>query len=313
MSILTSKQHFLFPALVGAAITYGLLNWASGDDTAQHQQIASLENKIQELEILLAQKDDELINTRMFGFHSIGQPSATKSSSDVAVTGADKQPLEHNQEMEAASPTPNNEQVLKNLVTMSDRDPRSFSIKVNDLLAENANTETIALISKGVFDLTESREILPDHELNTIYHGQANPDLKRVVAQVASARGDNSLMEKQIAEAQAGLRSENPAVRQKTLTELAKTRHASAANVITPLLQDSNSGVKLDALLALRATGNQSHIGMVERLVNDPDPAVSWLANDVINNLQNLSDKARTKLVSSDIMEELPVAEAPSS
>jgi HEAT repeat protein len=109
-----------------------------------------------------------------------------------------------------------------------------------------------------------------------------------------------------VAEAQPGLRSTNPAVRRQTLNDLAKTHYAGAAAAIVPLVQDSDTSVILDALLALRATGNESHIPSAENLLSHPDQSVSWLANDVINHLQNLSTKARTKLTSSDVAAELP-------
>ncbi|HEY0891688.1 MAG TPA: hypothetical protein VGE32_01450, partial [Cellvibrio sp.] len=62
---------------------------------------------------------------------------------------------------------------------------------------------------------------------------------------------------------------------------------------------------------ALRATGNESHIPSVENLVNHPDQSVSWLANDALNQLQNLSTKARTRLNMADIVVELPPIHAP--
>jgi HEAT repeat protein len=113
-------------------------------------------------------------------------------------------------------------------------------------------------------------------------------------------------MEQLIAEAKPALGSENPNVRRQALNDLAKTHYAGAASAIAPLVQDSDISVTLDALLALRATGNESHIHYVEKLVNHPDQSVNWLANDVINTLQNLSTKARTKLTSADIAAELP-------
>lgn len=310
-----SKKHFLLSAVIGAAISYGLITLVADEESGQNQDVVALENKVQQLEALLAQKNDELARASASGVNNVGEPNqaVTNASLNVSPTEKnDRQAGEFNQALGMSNPTPS-EQIQRDLITQSDRDPRSFSVKVNDLLAVNPTAENIAIVSKSVFDLAESRETLSDSELDVLYHGQNNPDIKRVVAQVASARGDNSLMEKQITEAQAGLRSENPSVRQKTLIELAKTRHVSAANAIAPLLQDSNNSVKLDALLALRATGNQSHVRMVEQLVNDPDPAVSWLANDVISNLQNLSDKARTKLSSNDIMAELPLMPPPNS
>jgi hypothetical protein len=50
---------------------------------------------------------------------------------------------------------------------------------------------------------------------------------------------------------------------------------------------------------------------LVQALVNHPDESVSWLAKDVISDLQVLSDRARTQIASTDIVAELPVAEAP--
>lgn len=311
-TIATSKKIILFPALIGAALTYGALTLMA-DDSPQREQTAALENRILELELLLSKKEQELASVRAFAF-GFEQPSNTNSAGDSApVSNSQKNlPAEINNDTQAIQETlADNDQKVKALSTTSDRDPRSFSDKVNDLLALEPSEENIAIASKSVFDLAENRESLPDRALENLYQQQTNPDLKRVIAQVMSTRGDNSLIEKQIGEAQTDLKNTNPAVRQKALVELAKTHHASAANAIAPLLQDSDIGVKLDALLALRATGNQSHIRLVEALVDHPDPSVSWLANDVISNLQNLSDKARTRIASADIVAELPIMEAP--
>lgn len=305
------KKQFLFPAIIGAALTYGTI-LLTADDSAQREQIAALESRILDLELSLSQKEDELKDARFFAagaFDSFGeqQAGAAKGTETLSSAANKKPPEQIGNELTASEAIPDSQQILRDLGTHSDRDPRSISEKVNDFLAANPSPDNIAIASKSVFDLAENREILPDYELEALYQNQANPDLKRVIAQVMATRGDNSLLEKQIAKTQVSLRSEDPAVRQQALVELAKTRYASAANAITPLLQDSDTGVKLDALLALRATGNQNHVRQVEALVNDPDPAVSWLAKDVMSNLQNLSDKARTQLASADIVAELPV------
>lgn len=308
------KQQFLLPAVIGAALTYGIIV-LTADDSAQHAQIAALENKVLDLELSLNQKEQELKDARFFAagaFDSFGQqPGATNNTENRSSAAKKAQTDASASELTASTAVPDSQQILRDLGTRSDRDPRSISEKVNDFLAANPSKENIALASKSVFDLADNREILPDYELESLYQNQTNPDLKRVIAQVMSTRGDNSLLEKQIAKTQASLSSENPAVRQQALVELAKTHYASAANVIAPLLQDGNTNVKLDALLALRATGNQNHVRMVEALVNDPDPAVSWLAKDVMSSLQNLSDKARTQLANADIVAELPVIAMP--
>lgn len=306
-------RHFLVPALIGAGLTYGAFT-LTDDDALQREQITSLENRIVDLELLLAQKEDELQGARFFAsgaLGSFGQPETDARAAKPSTSEQQNTPTALASELLPSEATPDSQQLLKDLGTLSDRDPRSFSEKASELLAGNASKDGIAIVSKSVFDLAENRDVLPDYELESLYQNQSNPDLKRVIAQVMSTRGDNRLLEKQIAQTQTNLNSDNPAMRQQALIELGKTRYASAANAIAPLLQDENTSVKLDALLALKATGNQNHVRQVEALVNHPDPAVSWLAKDVVNSLQNLSDKARTQLASSDIVAELPVIAAP--
>jgi HEAT repeats len=309
------KKHLLIPAIMGAALTYGALSLID-DDSLQREQITSLENRILDLELSLAQKEEELADARFFsagafGVASTSEPAPNLATNQQAAVAAPNTQSEHSANEQGSNVAVDSQQLLKDLVTLSDRDPRSFSEKANDLLARNASKENIAVVSKSVFDLAENPDVLPDYELQSLYQNQSNPDLQRVIAQVMSTRGDNGLLEKQIAKTQTSLSSENPAIRQQALVELGKTRYASAANAIVPLLQDRDTNVKLDALLALRATGNQSHVRLVETLVSHPDPAVSWLAKDVVNSLQNLSERARTQLASTDIVAELPVIAAP--
>ena len=309
------NRQFLLPACIGAALSYGVI-YLTNDDANQHEQIVALQNHILELEQSLAQKEDELADAHLFSAGAFASPASTNTApastankSPSATTNTRTEQASSNQAISDAAH--DSQQLLKDLSTRSDRDPRSFSDKANELLSAAANKEGIAIVSKGIFELADNRELLPDYELESLYQSQSNPDVKRVAAQVMATRGDNRLLEKQIAATQVQLASDNPDVRQQALVELGKTRYASAANAITPLLQDANNSVKLDALLALRATGNQSHLRAVEALVNDPDPAVSWLAKDVASNLQNLSEKARTQLANADIVAELPVITAP--
>jgi hypothetical protein len=262
-----SNKHLLLAACIGAALGYGVLS-VMLDNPAQREQIIALQDKIQALE--LAQK-----------------PALAQQDG-------------------AAIQTVDIEQIRKDLSTRFIGDPRTFGEKLRDFVTENPGQQNIAIACKVVADLAENPDTLTNQELDALYRNQTHPEFKRVIAQVLSLRGDNSLMELQINEAQPVLRSNNPAERRKMLVELAKTHYAGVADAIAPLVQDDDTNIKLDALLALRATGNESHIRYVENLVDHPDQSVSWLANDVINTLQNLSSKARTKLTSADIAAELP-------
>ncbi|TWT19074.1 hypothetical protein FQY83_11935 [Luteimonas marina] len=201
---------------------------------------------------------------------------------------------------------PDADQLLKDLLTLAWNDRRSFAEKLDDFLAEHPGRDGIAIASKGVFDLGDNRDVLSDSALESLYLDQQDPALKRVLAQVASMRGDNGLIELHIAQAAAGLRSNVPAERQQALVELSRTRHVAAADLAAPLLRDPDTGVVLDALLALRATGNQRHVRLAERLLDHPDESVRWLAMDVVTDLQMLSDQARTRIADNELAAELP-------
>lgn len=262
-----SNKHLLLAACIGAAVSYGVTSMLS-DGSAQREKIIALENKIHALE----------------------------SAQEPVPAQADK----------AAPQAPDIEQLRKDLSTRFIGDPRSFGEKLRDFVAENSHPQTIAIACKVVADLAENPDTLTNTELDSLYRNQTNSELKRVLAQVLSLRGDNSLMQLLVAEAQPGLHSSNPTERRQVLLELAKTHFAGAADAIAPLVEDSDPSVTLDALLALRATGNESHIRYLEKLLGHPDQSVSWLANDAYNQLQNLSTRARTRLIMADIVAELP-------
>jgi hypothetical protein len=305
--IADANKKMLLGALFSATLSY-IFCQLTLDRSDQHQQIQTLETRIKSLESLLAEKENDLHKARLSAGTQTGQYHLVVSTSNTTKA------ISANQ-AEKFSSTPlsdavlNSSQLLKDLGTQSVNDPRSFSEKANDYLADNPDKAKIAIVSKSIFDMANNRDYLPDYALQAIYNKQSDPDLRRVIAQVLSQRGNNSLIDNQIGEAQLYLSSHDPADRQRALASLAKTHHVSAANSIAPLLQDPDINVKLDALLAIRATGNQTHVHMVEKLLNDPDPAVSSLASDVISNLTNLSEIARTNLSSSDIASELPPIE----
>lgn len=305
-----SKKYIVLAAAISAVVTYGAVTLTTTTTTAD-KQITALENRIQDLEVLLLQKEEALLNARLFAFDQPGQTQAEKTATSTnthVVNNTQAAPMAVT--VNSSEPVQDDYLIIRDLITQADDDPRTFSEKISDLLKENPSRENLAIATKTVHDMAENQAILPDYALTSLYHNQTQADMKRVAAQVMSLRGDNTLLEKHITDAQAALKNPDPATRQKALVELGKTRYHNAANAVAPLLQDDDIGVKLDALLALRATGNQTHVHFAEALVNHPDPSVSWLANDVVSNLQNLSDRARTRLASADIAAELPVTQA---
>ena len=310
MIINSSKKNLLLAMALGAAV-FRCVNYLVTDNVDQSQKIQLLENKIKSLEALLERKDDDLSNVRLLALrqNTSGDLAAANSVTEICKQVNADQDQQNTNDQTIADHAFSSIQVLKDLGTLSANDPRSFAEKANELLSNEATKEKIAVVSKGVFDMASDRENLPDYALQSMYNSQTDPDLKRVIAQVLSSRGNNALIDNQITEAQTRLQSKTPTERQHALTNLAKTHSSMAADAIAPLLYDPEIDVKLDALLALRATGNQTHVSLVEKLLNDPDPAVSSLAVDVVSNLKSLSDSARTTIARSDIAAELPSME----
>jgi len=203
----------------------------------------------------------------------------------------------------ASSPA---DRMLKDLSTRFIGDPRSLSEKLRDFLKENSDPQRVAIACKLIADLADNQEALSSQELNWLYQQDAKPDIKRVVAQVLSRRGDNTLLDSYIAQYKPSLSSNNPDERQTALLELGKTRYLGAANFIAPLLGEKDPVLLQNVMLALKATGNESHTPKLKTLLNHPDESVSWLAQDTLDALEVLSKKAHARLSNADIAADLP-------
>jgi HEAT repeat protein len=305
----SSKRQLLLFTLIGFACGSGLI-YLMADRDRGDAGIASLQQTISSLQTQLDAKEIELERLRHSKSGGAVLNAVIKNVPNSAVARARDESENTNEQADDEAIAPpealDGVMTLKDLETESDIDPRPFADKLKDFLAENVDAEKAAVASRGIFDMAKDRENLPDYALQSLYNKQSDPNLKRVIAQVLSQRGNNFLLDSQIAETQAQLKSDQPADRQAALNELAKIRSVKAVDVIVPYLQDADTNVKLDALQALRETGNQSHVALIQTLVNDPDPAVSSLATEVQNQLKNLSSTARATISSSDIEATLP-------
>ena len=299
-----AKKNLLLAALAGAALSFGV-NYLVMDDSAQSQKLKTLESTIKQLESSLALSSEELRRVRMLALRESGLTNAN-TVAEICKQVKGNQNTFSDSDRAPVEALPSSVLALKNLETDSESDRRSIPVKLNEFLSGNPTKEKIAIASRAVFDKAHDPDGMPDFALQSLYGSQSDPDLKRVIAQVMSQRGNNTMLDNQIAEAQAHLRSGQPRDRQEALNQLAKMHTIKAVDAIAPYLQDPDTNVKLEALFALRDSGNQKHVGLVEMMANDPDPSVSSLANDVISNLSNLSSSARTRYSNSDIQAELP-------
>lgn len=298
---MSSRKYLLFAALVGVAfactISYFIMN-----DMDQNQRIQSMQGTIRSLQSSLEKKEEELKNTRSNAHHQKNVTTTMQVNENHSNGISEKTGRGQSATDNATASL----QILKDLDSVSDTDPRSYSEKLQDLLSGSPTEERAAIASRFIFNKAGDQQGLPDYALQSIYASQTNPDLKRVIAQVLSQRGSNALLNNQIAEAQARLESDQPRDRLEALGQLAKMHTTKAVDAIAPFLQDPDTTVRLAALFALRDTGNQQHANLVEAMIDDPDPSVSTLASDVLSSLKNLSSRARTNYSRSDIEAELP-------
>jgi hypothetical protein len=296
----SSRRKLVIAAFMGGMLTYGASYLITGNSDPD-QKMALLETRIKELEAALATAQNELRNT-----------SSPSAANNFAANGKTAEVLKHVKDSGAAcsdatvANNVNSVEMLRNLEISPPNDSRSFVERINGILSDNPPKEKIAVATKAIFDMARDRDHLPDDALQTMYHNQSDPDLKRVAAQVLAQRGNDTLLEDQVAKAQIKLKSSHARDRQDALVQLAKLRNVKAADAIVPLLHDPDTDVRLDALLALRNNGNSLNVGHVEMMRSDPSPAVRSLANDVASDLKDLSASARTSMSASDIEAGLP-------
>lgn len=301
-----SKRNLLLAGLVGGVLVYGA-GYLLGVGSDHSDEIVSLKSKIRDLETSLEKAETGLRNAQFLLLHqSSNTDFAANEVTTISKHLKESEIGRNSNDQTAGSLEHNTVQALRDLEISPENDSRSFVEKINDLLSSNPTKDRIAVASKGIFDMAHDRGHLPDEALQAIYNNQTDPDLKRIVAQVLSQRGNDSLLNDQVSKAQEKLRSGHSRERQDALVQLAKIRNVKAADAILPFLRDPDINVKLDALLALRNNGNAMNVGYVEMMRNDPNPAVSSLANDVASDLRDLSASARTSITTSDIEAGLP-------
>lgn len=272
-----SRKYLILAALACIALVFALA-WSI-------QKMRAMESTIETLQASLKEKER---------VPKTDQPDSPAEQED---------PAPANVESIVSKPAPADNaagsyQILKEL----EGDPS----KLQQLLEDSPTDEEAAIACRYIFDKAADPRTLPDYALQSIYASQTNPDLKRVIAQVLSQRGNDALINDQIAVAQATLKSAAPKDRLDALNQLGKIHSVHAVDAIAPFLQDSDSTVRVAALFALRDSGNQRHINLAEPLTRDPDASVSALAANVVNALRNLSSSARTNYSRADIETELP-------
>jgi hypothetical protein len=181
-----SKIKLLLVAFIGFVFGAVLVHRLSSRD---EPSVASLQRTISSLQIQILAKDNEL---RALHQRASMTPTLAPAVFNNAPTSSVGNPPE---EMPDSSEQVSDESVdapvavdgvatLKDLETESDSDPRLFADKLKDFLADNADPQKAAIASRGIFDMANDRNNLPDYALQSMYNKQSVPNLSRVFAQV---------------------------------------------------------------------------------------------------------------------------------
>jgi hypothetical protein len=287
VSSMSSRKHLILAVLTAVAFFGVLVGYFMDRQRIQDQKVRAMERTIENLQASLKQKENPL---------KTAQPQSPAGGSEER----------RRSEQAAPDDVAGSYQILNELDADSATDPRTYEQKLQALLADDPTQEEAAIACRFIFNKAADTRGLPDYALQAIYASQTNPDLKRVIAQVMSQRGNDALLDEQVAESQAALKSAQPRQRLDALSRLGKIHSVHAIDAIAPSLQDSDSTVRVAALFAIRDNGNQRHINLVEPMTHDPDPSVSTLAGNVVSALRNLSASARTSYSRADIETELP-------
>jgi len=295
VSGMRSRKHLILAVLTAVAFFGVLIGYFMDRQRIQDRKVRAMERTIESLQASLEQKENPL---------ETAQPHS--GDGDTAESPAGGSEERRRSEQAAARNVPGSYQILNELDADSATDPRTYEQKLQALLADDPTEEEAAIACRFIFNKAADVRGLPDYALQAIYASQTNPDLKRVIAQVMSQRGNDALLNDQVAESQAALKSAEPRQRLDALGQLGKIHSVHAVDAIVPSLQDSDSTVRVAALFALRDNGNQRHVNLVEPMTHDPDPSVSTLAGNVVSTLRNLGASARTSYSRADIEAELP-------
>jgi hypothetical protein len=123
-------------------------------------------------------------------------------------------------------------------------------------------------------------------------------DGKRPAWQVADVvhaleqAGDVHVLDAYVADERANLASSDATARSRAVYDLGLTRSAKVVPVVVTSLTDSNEWVRLQALDALRATGDEKSASAVEPLLDDPVAAVRDRAVRTLDTLRRRGDES---------------------
>lgn len=284
-----TRRYQILAGVSGVALV-GVLIWS-------HLRIDALETTIETLRASRGEREAQPAQVQpRRRTDEVMQPVAQQNPEGTSAGSAGREP---------GAPE-SSYQLLAALDADAGADPRSYAERLQALLTDHPGDEAAAIACRFIFDKATDARGLPDYALQALYANQTSPDLRRVIAQVLSQRGNDVLLENQVAAWQVALGSTQPKDRLEALNQLGKIHSVQAVDAIAPALHDSDSTVRVAALFALRDSGNQRHLNLVEPLLNDPDPSVRTLAGNVASALKNLSATARTSYSRADIEAELP-------
>jgi hypothetical protein len=180
---------------------------------------------------------------------------------------------------------------LEGLKTLLEVDADEGLDAVRALVADadrNPRTQRVAAQGISLLAGVSGREV--DDALYG-FTSSAASGVQRAALRTLEQRGDPEPMRAALAAQQAPLGSRDAGTRARALREVGALRSQSAVPVIVPLLADSDSGVRIQALESLGRTGGGAPaLAAVQPLLSDPVPAVRDTAVRTVQRLNRGPD-----------------------
>jgi hypothetical protein len=295
------KQTFIVLALLGMSFYAGVFWSGTGNHGRQQAgEVSALKSRLEQLEGQLQAHDRESRLLRADCQATLLEQSTNSSGAGELFAAAEPEPFSNDAERlsrareDLWSDAPLDRiHALETLIKLS---PAEAVDAIRLIMSQAGGGEDVALVASSLRYLADNQYLL-NADLKQFYNS-GDERLQREAANVLAQRGDDSLQQRYINQQYAIASQATDPVRRaeavQKLTVFGKNPHAVSR--ILPLLEDSDSFVRLKAVSALAYTGDYSVIPAVQALLNDDVAAVRQRAEEVISAL-NRSDDAGLILI----------------
>lgn len=279
----STRRILLVVTLMGLSFSAGML-WR-GDGQSADQDAPALKARIAQLETELRTLDQQNEVLQAGRQALLAAAQSTDPANQPDVFSAEQSPPTEAENLAWAREaiwSENAGDKLRAFETLIRLSPAEAVDAIRLIMSQAADEQDISLVGSSIRQLVNNQYLL-NADLKQFYNS-GDEQLQRAAADALAQRGDDSLQQRYINE-QFAIASQNgnSTKRAEAVQKLtAFGRNPYAVSRILPMLEDSDSLVRLKAVSALAYTGDDSNIPAVQALLNDGVAAIRQRAEEVI-------------------------------